>query len=1124
MKLKALSTLSLVASALSSTTSSAQEAHRLYDKHGVPVFEVRIFGVDDGAYTYDQMGLPVSSAWDLDPVQVGRTLSATQYWAELIEAVPGQNPAIINVGTYEDPGASALSLLAPSDSNPGTKVQAAITNKAPGELHLGAHGYINVGRMNWAAGAYTPSQIVLTPELNMTSVMIHETAHAMGIASNVFFTTPDPSSHKKLMWMPDQLSLWNSHLYDDNHQQARPGQIIYCALCENYTEDPDGIPLTPDQIFDARNDNVYFAGQHVRSVLDGAMPGVPLTLYGGDHLDIPVWSHLELKNSLMSHQRYRNYTNLMEAEVAVLQDLGYQIDRRNFWGYSVYGDHRQLMNDNPFFARNASGTAYLPNTYNTAALGLGLHVYGNHNTIVQRADLLSRGAGGGGVRVDGQGNSLTILPGTRVHANGAYGRGVMFAYGKDHTFTHRGDIEALGERGIAASFDFGHNGAGDADEYRGSYLRTSAHGTPPPLEELNGPLVARADLTGRLAGRYASIYIADNAYVGTINVMGQAQLSGDIISEYNQVDEDNRQRTTALTFGHHADANGRSTGAVDRGFAMHYDGNITGIDNLSLQLAGGVTQLSGNHAVYDVRIAPEATLAGSANFKLNDQGSFANQGTLAPTVIGKSMRVDGTYAQSSSGELHVRFDSQRNLSNLQVDGAAHIDGTIRFTPSRGYYAQDFRMTSDQWLQATSVTGAFATIATNLASPTLTATASQVTDSTYSVAVSRRSEAYSQYGSTNNSRKVGVALDSAAHQASPALHPLYAALDFSSPDGSAVESALPQLSGEVYASTQGALINASGATRAAVWDHLRQAYASHPATASSAAPSTPATMGDPQRAAAWGTGFGAWTDQRSNGNAASITTTTGGFITGVDAAMDDNWRLGVLAGYSHSTYKVKDRSSSAKSDNYTLGAYAGAEWPTHTGALAWRSGLAYTWHDLETDRNVAFADFHDKLSSDTHAGTFQLFGELAYQTSINESLAIEPYANLAFVHLKTNGFTEQGMNGAALTVDGDTMNTTFSTLGARVSTRFELGTITTTARADIGWRHAFGDTVPHAIASFADASSFTVAGSPIGKNTAIVQAGFDLQMSKLSTLGLAYQGQFGSGLTQNAFNASLNVRF
>ncbi|WP_375784990.1 autotransporter outer membrane beta-barrel domain-containing protein [Bradyrhizobium sp. Pha-3] len=118
-----------------------------------------------------------------------------------------------------------------------------------------------------------------------------------------------------------------------------------------------------------------------------------------------------------------------------------------------------------------------------------------------------------------------------------------------------------------------------------------------------------------------------------------------------------------------------------------------------------------------------------------------------------------------------------------------------------------------------------------------------------------------------------------------------------------------------------------------------------------------------------------------------------------------------------------------------------------------------------------------------------------------------------------------MNGAALDIHDDTMQTTLSTLGVYATTRFQLGDIATTARTDIGWRHAIGDLIPLSTATFAAGSSaFVASGLSIGNDVALVKSGLDFQLSSNSTLGIAYQGQFGSGIAQNGFNAILSVKF
>ena len=78
---------------------------------------------------------------------------------------------------------------------------------------------------------------------------------------------------------------------------------------------------------------------------------------------------------------------------------------------------------------------------------------------------------------------------------------------------------------------------------------------------------------------------------------------------------------------------------------------------------------------------------------------------------------------------------------------------------------------------------------------------------------------------------------------------------------------------------------------------------------------------------------------------------------------------------------------------------------------------------------------------------------------------------------------------------------------------------------IGWRHAFGDTVPLSTMQFASGGSpFTIAGVPIARDAAVIEAGLDYAISPSATLGIAYGGQFGSGVSDQSVKANFNLKF
>lgn len=242
------------------------------------------------------------------------------------------------------------------------------------------------------------------------------------------------------------------------------------------------------------------------------------------------------------------------------------------------------------------------------------------------------------------------------------------------------------------------------------------------------------------------------------------------------------------------------------------------------------------------------------------------------------------------------------------------------------------------------------------------------------------------------------------------------------------------------------------------------------------------------------------------------------MSGVDIRFASGWRVGVTGGYRQTDIKGKNRSGSATSDNWHLGIYGGNQW----GPLGLRAGLIHTWSSIDASRSVSYPGLDERLKADYDARTLQVFGEVGVpprrRNSCNRTIC-----KLIAIRLRTDSFTETG-GISGLSVDSDSTNTTFTTLGLRASAPVDLGSMTARIKGMVGWRHAFNDVTPTSTQAFIGSNSFTVGGVPIAKNTAMLEAGIDFAVSPAANLGLSYVGQYGSHAVQNGFNANLSVNF
>ena len=153
---------------------------------------------------------------------------------------------------------------------------------------------------------------------------------------------------------------------------------------------------------------------------------------------------------------------------------------------------------------------------------------------------------------------------------------------------------------------------------------------------------------------------------------------------------------------------------------------------------------------------------------------------------------------------------------------------------------------------------------------------------------------------------------------------------------------------------------------------------------------------------WAQGLGGWGHADSDGNAASLRSRFGGFLSGVDARFGETWRAGFVAGYMRSDLNVNARASSAGIDSVQLGGYAAGR----VGAFNVRGGASYSLDSIDTSRAIVFPGFADKASARFHGNVGQVFGEVGYGMAFG-SVAVEPLAGLAYVHVRDGSFLESG---------------------------------------------------------------------------------------------------------------------
>lgn len=512
------------------------------------------------------------------------------------------------------------------------------------------------------------------------------------------------------------------------------------------------------------------------------------------------------------------------------------------------------------------------------------------------------------------------------------------------------------------------------------------------------------------------------------------------------------------------------------------------------RVSGGLLAVDGSIvASSHTRVADGAVLGG--NGRVGDL-TIESGGALSPGRSIGTLNVEGDLRFEQGAIYQAEVDSDGNSDRVEVSGEVLIDGgSVLALAANGRYAPatEYRLLMAQ----EGVSGEFDAVSSSLAflDPSLRYGEQDVT-----LRMERNDMAFQAVAMSPNRRAAARGVESLG--VGNGLYDAVVTLD-----GETANAAFGQVSGELHAGLQGAMVDESRLLRHAVMSRLSGTGDSQQVLA---------TGGD-TGLTTWWQGIGNW-GRSDAGEGRDLTRDTTGFLIGADGDVGEAGRLGIVAGYGATSYDGDGMLGTADADSYHLGIYGGAR----LGSVELSLGASHSRSSVDTEREVAFPNVRETLTAEYDGGTTQVFGETRYPLSFGR-MSLEPFVGLAQVWVSRDSFQEEG-GSAALNAEAQDFDATFASLGARVAMPFSMADRPAVLRADAAWLHALdGDGAEERLA-FGDGAHFTVEGVPLAEDTAELGASLEVGVSSNVSVNMGYSGRLGGELDDHGINATLNVRF
>ncbi|MDR3406473.1 MAG: autotransporter domain-containing protein [Chthoniobacter sp.] len=591
------------------------------------------------------------------------------------------------------------------------------------------------------------------------------------------------------------------------------------------------------------------------------------------------------------------------------------------------------------------------------------------------------------------------------------------------------------------------------------------------------------------------------------------------------------------------------------GSSLHIYNNLFVTLGPVILVDGSSITLDGSLTVNQLQLLFGSLLNGNGSIL----GDLINAGLLSPGHSPGQIQVSGNYTQTSTGTLRIEI-AGRDLARhdlLSVGGRANLDGTLQLVPLNGFKLK--RNKPVTFLTAAGgVFGKFATVENGFTSDTILEPT--VVYHSNSVALEAVQGSFEQFalgwGLTPNQKSVARALDSAAgdHRTNSLfdyldnrkLTSLPGDFDKIAPEEltsmftigvslANVQSGNIQRrtddirSGTSGFSAAGLAVNGTGPSYSGGFGITTGVAGPNGTDDGKEVKENKAVIPAENRWGVFLSGTGEWVSVGNTDNARGYDLTSGGFTLGIDYKVTPNFAIGLAAGYTGTSADLVDRGR-VYVNGGKIGLYATFFQNEQAAAAPTMSKDSSKDSSKEAPApapSIAkgfYADmavFGGYNSYDTRRSALQ--GEARGDTDGSElnalfgagydfkagGLTFGPTASFNYTYLGTNDFTEHG-SLAPLNIHGGKGESLRTAFGIKASYDWKVGGILIKPEIRAAWQHEYGDAAYALDSSFANGAggTFTVNGPQLGRDSALLGAGFAIQCSERCSTYFYYDGELG----------------